>query len=408
VGEGDPRQPVISSVAATAGIRLALTALALVTSILTARYLGQAGRGDYFFMVTLSATIVQLTTFGLPQSNTYLVAGRHALLPSLTTNSAWVAIGAAGGAGTAIALGAHASGMLQDTPTSFLWLAAALAPPSLFYTLGSNLLLAAGLAGAGAGGFIGAAIAAWTVSAIGVAFLLLRGKVVSPRFDTSAFRRGLRFAFKAYVVTLLAFLVLRGNIFLLRREWGPNELGLYSIAAQVADVLFILPQTLNLLLFPRLVRGVESRWRLTLRSAAAIIVVMTALAAVTGVVARPVIGLLFGAEFEPAANVLYVMLPGVIMLATAGVFGAYLGSIGLPRTVIAVWACVLFVVVAGSLVLVPSRAGAGAAAAVSVGYGVLLVGLTALALRYHRRHPDDDTEGPPLPSDPEDLTPVGA
>lgn len=421
---------MIGHVAATAGLRLVLTALALVSSILTARYLGQAGRGDYFFMVTLASVLVQATSLGLTQSNTWLVARDPSSRPALIGNSLWVSLVVTGGAGASVAVGAQLLGMLQDTPASYLWLAAALAPASVFYMLGTHLLVgvgrirtfnvaeagsrvlvfgafvAAGIAGVGAGGFVGAAIVTWTISAAGVGIAVSRGVRIPWRFDREMFRRGLRFALKAYAVTLLAFLVLRGNVFLLRREWGPAELGLYSIAAQVSDVLFILPQTVSLILFPVLVRAAATRWATTIRVAAVVAATLTVVALVTAAVAEPAIGLLFGDEYRPAARVLYVMLPGVVFVGVAGVFGQYLGAIGMPGSYVLVWAGSFAVLICSSLVLVPDRAGAGAAAALSGTYALYLAATFLLALHYHRLRRDEPV-GNPLPTDIEDRTPVG-
>jgi O-antigen/teichoic acid export membrane protein len=313
--------------------------------------------------------------------------------------------------------------MLQDTPTQYLWLAAALAPPALFYLLGSALLvglehirayncaevasrvlvfvgmLAAGVAGAGAGGFIAAAIIAWIVAAIGVGALVSRGSRFVPWFDTEVFRRGVRFALKAYLATLLSFLVLRSNVFLLRREWGPEELGLYSIAAQINDVLLIVPQTVNLLLFPRLVRSKAGRWRTTVRASWAVTLAMVVGCALTAAVASPAIRLLFGAEFEPAATVLYIFLPGVVFLAAAGVYTQYLSSVGLPKETVGLWAFALIVVTVLSVLLIPDHAGAGAAAALSATYAVYLCLIITLARRFHRRHPDEESIDPSVARD---------
>ena len=89
--------PMISRVALTVGSRFALTALSLVSSIITARVLGEAGRGNYFFIVTLSATIVQSTIFGQPMSAMYYVAADPKAVPSLVANAFWISLlGAAG------------------------------------------------------------------------------------------------------------------------------------------------------------------------------------------------------------------------------------------------------------------------------------------------------------------------
>ena len=135
---------MLRQIALTAGTRLGLTVFGLVTSIVTARFLGQSGRGDYFFMVTLAALIVQFANLGLPSSNTYFAARDPERTPQLVANALWVSLGVGGGLGVGIALFAHAVGMLQDTPASYLWLAAALAPPTLFYLLVTVILVGTG------------------------------------------------------------------------------------------------------------------------------------------------------------------------------------------------------------------------------------------------------------------------
>lgn len=422
---------MIVGVTLTAATRVALTAFGLLTSIITARYLGQAGRGDYFFMITLCAVIVQLANVGLPASNTYLVARRAGRIGALLTNSVWVSLGVAGGIGALVALAAHASGMLQDTPASYLWLSAALAPPSLLYLLASNLLvgterihaynaveigsrvlvlagmIAAAVYGAGPGGFVAAAIVSWSAAALATAWLVVGRRPLSPRFDAAVFREGFRFATKAYVVTLLSFLVLRANIFVLRREFGPADLGLYSVAAQIGDVLAVLPQAVALVLFPRLLRQETGRWATTVRTAVVVGAVMIVACGVTALLAEPVISLLFGASFEPSARVLYWMLPAVLCLGVSGVFSQYLSAVGIPRPVIAVWAAGVGLVAVLSLVLIPDRGAAGAAVALSATAGAVLAAIVALGYRHHRTHGRDGSIGPPLPHDLEALPPGG-
>src|SRR5260370_11320308 len=108
------------------------------------------------------------------------------------------------------------------------------------------------------------ATAAW-MTAIALLVVLLRGHI-RIRFDSAVFMAGVRFAAKAYLVTLLGFLLLRTYVFLLDRFTGSAELGQYSIAAQIADVLIVLPSSVALLLFPKLVSEGDRGWSMLLRS----------------------------------------------------------------------------------------------------------------------------------------------
>jgi O-antigen/teichoic acid export membrane protein len=421
---------LLGRVVLTVGTRLSLTVFGLGTSIVSARYLGESGRGDYFFMITLAATLVQVANLGLPVSNTYLAAQDSKLLGRLLVNGFWIALGVGGGVGVGLAVVAHAAGMLQDTPLSFLWLAAALTPPSLFFLLAANLLvgverisayngaeiasrvlvlaamLVAGVAGASASGFVVASIAAWSVAALLTGLLVVGRSRPHPSFDVTVFARGFRYATKAYLVTLLGFLVLRSNVFLLRHYYGPAELGLYSIAAQISDVLSVLPQAVALVLFPRLVREAGARWEAVKRSALLVGGVMLLVGAAAAAVADPVIRLLYGDTFAPSAAILRLMLPGVIFLAVANILSQYLSAVGLPRPVVVLWGGALAILVALSATLIPAHAGSGAAAALSTTYAGVLLGVIVLVRRHHAREQDENL-GPPVPADPEDLTPVG-
>ena len=52
---------------------------------------------------------------------------------------------------------------------------------------------------------------------------------------------GGRYGLKAYVASLLAFLVLRIDVLIVQSIRGPEDAGYYSVAATVADQIYILP-----------------------------------------------------------------------------------------------------------------------------------------------------------------------
>src|SRR6185295_16698317 len=62
---------VESSVVATVAVRLLIVAGGFVSSVITARLLSPAGRGEYFLVVTLAQTLAQFGNLGLQSSNTY-------------------------------------------------------------------------------------------------------------------------------------------------------------------------------------------------------------------------------------------------------------------------------------------------------------------------------------------------
>ena len=82
---------------------------------------------------------------------------------------------------------------------------------------------------------------------------------------------------------------------------GAESAGHYSIAAGLADMLYILPSIVGMILFPRLSAMAEpmAKWALTRKIMLSLLVVLVPLIGTTVVLARPIIGLLYGRAFLP-------------------------------------------------------------------------------------------------------------
>ena len=172
-------------VIATVAVRLLIVAGGFVSSVLTARLLSPAGRGEYFLVVTLAQALAQFGNFGLQSSNTYFVARDRSLTGALLANSLAIAMVAGGVGSVAVILVLKAAGGASGD--SRLWFAAIIAPATLFYMLGTNLLVGlkrigtfnrfqlgsnygvllclvgAAVLGTGSAGFLAASALGWTL-----------------------------------------------------------------------------------------------------------------------------------------------------------------------------------------------------------------------------------------------------
>jgi O-antigen/teichoic acid export membrane protein len=321
----------------------------------------------------------------------------------LVANSVWVSLAAGAGAGVAAALIVTHWNLFPHTPDRDVWLTAALVPPSLFFLLGVNLLVGLGeirvfnvfeaasaftlllfLGGAAVlglqvAGFLATSAIAWWLIACVLLIVLQRRSERTWRLSSSAFRSGLRYATKAYVVALLGFLVLRSNFFLLARLAAPNQIGYFSVAAQLADVLALVPTAAAIVIFPRLVKEQTGSWKRTVGTAKAVAAGLAVLCLLTAVVAGPLVRWAFGSSFEPAVATVRWMLPGVLALGIATVFSQYVAALGIPRRLIVIWAVALAAMVGLGRGLIPHHGDTGAAAAYSSVYCLVLVLVFALA-----------------------------
>jgi enterobacterial common antigen flippase len=390
---------MVREVMATILARVLAVLLGGVTSIITARYLGPAGRGEYYLVITVLNLIVGLGILGLPGTFTYLVARDRDALALLHANAFWVSVGMGiAGSLAAQALAAWLPGM---SPITLAWLYV-LAPAVIYGQLSAALLtgvgrltlaswllvtqgviavaamaVAAALAG-GLHGFLAAAALGNGGAAITAGVLIACLTPLTFRPDPGALQQGEGFAGRSFLVSLLGLIVLRINVLLLGAHADQSEVGFYSVAAQLNDVLIILPAAMSAALFPRLMSMQTGRWQATLRSflrfGALYLVACIAAAA-----CAPLLPYLFGASFAPAVGIFYWLVPSAFFFGMTGILSQYLAVLGLPRSLLAVWAAATAVTLVVSLWLIPRGGAVGAAQALSLACAFLFVAVFALA-----------------------------
>jgi O-antigen/teichoic acid export membrane protein len=389
----------------TIGARIVIMLSGFTASILTARFLGPEGRGEYFFIVTLVALSVQFGNLGLHASNTYLVAKDHSLLSKLTANSLWISLLIGGGVPLVAVLFLSFVNIFPEISSTKIWFAVLLAPLSLFFMLGSNLLvginqikvfnffqvgnnmitlLLIGIAaylGFSVAGFLGAGVISGLLSS---SYLLVRLKdyfAGSLTFDFQTFRTGFRYSMKAYFTAFLGIMVMRSNVFILQRYSGTETLGYFSIASQIFDVLSILPASVALVLFPNLVRTKDGRWETTRRYLFSVGLMVMAACLIAAFLVKPFVKIAFGNAFLPSAPIVLWMLPGVFFLSLTTILSQHLAAMGFPKSLVIIWGISFIVVILSSVILIPLFSGIGATMALSITYALLFFMVLGLTLK---------------------------
>jgi O-antigen/teichoic acid export membrane protein len=394
------------AVVTTVLARLCILAGGFVSAIVTTRWMSPTGRGQYFMAVTLAQSFAQFGNLGLQSSNTYVVARRPELAGLLVANSLWLAV-LAGGAGSAVLLAVL--GAIGSAPDPHVWWVVVLAPATLFYMLGTNLLVGLGrtgafnviqvagnyfvlaclclaaVAGAGPGGFIAASACGWLAVAVALLAMLRHRAALSMRGAWHTFLDGLRYALKAYGATLCGFLIARSNVFLLGALDDAEAVGYFSVATQVGDLIGILPQSIALVLFPTLVTAEQGRLVKTLKHLLAVAVSLSMGCLALGLMAEPFVRVVFGPSFAPAAEILRWTLPGALCLGLITIVSQYLAATGFPLSLVGVWLTGTMVALSAGAWLIPTRSAVGAAMALSLTYGVLFVAILMLAALTARR-----------------------
>ncbi len=283
-----------------------------------------------------------------------------------------------------------AAPLLMLTPTvAGLWLGQgrvwALNAPSIAAPL-LVLALVAGLAWAGRldGGpaTVAAVLLAWVLAKAGVALAagLLAARQAPPQAsDWAWWRAQWRFVAAVALSNGLALLNLRATLFLVERSQGLAAAGVYAVAVQVAELLWVLSGALSVAAYHRLAGAdATAAARLALRALRAGLGLALAAAPVLALLGWWALPAVLGPAYGDARLPLLILLPGVVLYAAASSLSAFHTNFhGRPQWAARVAGLSLSVTLLLAVVLVPRWGGLGAALATSLGYSLAM----GLALR---------------------------
>lgn len=394
-------------VAMTLLARGCVVGVGLVSSVVTARWLGPGGRGLLATLSVITGLALQFGNPGLHTGNVYVVARSPERTARVLGNTLVVSVLA----GLAIAFLACAIALLRPAwfpgiPFALIALTAAVLPFQFMTFLFQNTLLGMQrtvafnvfevankvltflallawlvLLGGGAPG--AAVLFAGMAVLFGSASALYCGRLVpyAPRFDRALFSEMIRYGGRVYLACLLAFLVIRSDMLLVNYFLGTGEAGVYSIAVQIADTILLLPVTIGMILLPRIAGTADERQdEVTARVLRHTALLLGGICVAAAIAVGPVVHLLYGQAFEGAILATRLLLPGILALGLNGVLMNHFAGRGMPP--VTAWSPLagLVVNVALNLVMVPLYGIAGASLTSSLAYG-LMFAVSLLAFR---------------------------
>jgi O-antigen/teichoic acid export membrane protein len=370
------------------------TPIALLLVVIQSRFLAPSGRGT-FVLVVLSVTILSRLLGQLGLAVTARMRERGADLRSLVHRAFGLAVvlGLAG-AGlivlaapvtgvstdlTVIAAAALVPNVLWQTVSGILlglarvraWNAIQALSP--IFTLAGMLVLVVALDGG-----VRAAVVAWTIAHLltaVVALVIARDvwrPVGRPPLLDFEVRTMLRLALAMGAVQVVNLVGYRAELFVLEWYDGVSAVGIYSIAMQAAEAMWLIPAAIATAITGPAVHDDEAdATRLVTRSALKGLLYTAGVAVVVGAAAPWVIPLLFGEDFDPAAKPLALLLPGVVAYAPVTVLVVYLSvRHSRPHLSLVVSIAAAVVTAALAVALIPRYGVEGAAVASAIGYGV--------------------------------------
>ena len=384
-------------------IRIGNLAVSVVFSILLANLLGPEGKGTYSLVLLFSSLFVTFLNFGLGPATVYLTAkGEYSPKTVLENGSVVILIlGLMGVLLGILLLSLTGQLIYPEIPRQLLYLSLLLIPLNLFfshliiqYLLGANklglynissfgirfiplvfFLLAILISGPEISAVLWSRIFALIVLA-GVLYFLLRRSVggISLSLNKAYLKDAYQYGIRAYFGNVIGFLNYRIELFLLGFFLPLSEVGFYSVAVGLAEMLWLVSQSAGTLIFPMIsAEKDEDQKKYFTPLVARTVMGVTFLAAIVlFFLVDWLIPLVYRNQFNPSIPLFKILLPGIVFISASRVLANDIAGRGKPILNTYIGGAGFLVQLITNLSLIPIMGAVGAAWASSIAYFLLL------------------------------------
>lgn len=165
---------------------------------------------------------------------------------------------------------------------------------------------------------------------------------------------------------------------------GTKEAGYYDIAINLAVIVYLLPEVVSAILYPKLCAVAETseKWKIARQTGYWLAGTMLAICILAGLLAKPAIGILYGSAFLPSVLPFLILIVCKYILTLNLVFNNFIVSIHIP------WASVPFsfglvlLNIILNLIMIERYGMVGAAWATTISFGILTLFNMAYSYRY--------------------------
>jgi antigen flippase len=323
-------------VAAVFATRVAMLGLSILTSLTITRLLTPADRGAYVAVVTLPAMLQALAVFGLPNAVNYFSGRGDSVRSLIRASLIFAAIISVFGVGLVLlALPFLERTILSAAPDYLIKVMLLIIPISVMTGFGGTLVVLVGFCGLGLNGAVAANVVMNLLTGSLVMVEVARLDAADKRGNPASLRSLIGYGARLYPASLSGYYNYRADNNIIQAV-APNSrvaqenLGQYSWAVTMAEVVFLVPESVAALFLPRVagasheessvMLGLVSRVTLLLSIAVALALIPAAWLGVYLVVPT----------YANSLPAFLAILPGVVALSMVKVMSSYVGGRGRP------------------------------------------------------------------------------
>lgn len=378
------------------GQAFTVAALAAGVVVLT-RYLGPAGKGAYSLTVLIPGILVLIGSMGLAHANVvFLGRGEHPSALATNTLAASIVISICLAALFTITLGVLQPLFFNGIARSSLLIAAWTTPFQLVVYFFSHFLLFKNNLQYNivvisqfvlpSSGFMFLAFSAnmsferavWAY-ALGIGVTSILALVLSMRYvsfkfkflNSSLLRKALGFGIKAHLFSILQFLNFRFDLLLVAYFLPLTEVGYYSVAVAIAEVVTRVPNAISLAIFPAVSKAsAEEAADVATKASRNTLFLVTLLLLGLTASGHFVVTTLFGKQFTAILPALWWLFPGMLSVSLLKILLLHATGQGKPELGAYATAAALVISISLDIVLIPRWGIVGAALTSSISYSI--------------------------------------
>lgn len=234
----------------------------------------------------------------------------------------------------------------------------------------------------------------WVITSSSIiSALILAVPTISMKSTSVCHEGGLKevflYSMPAYFANVVQYLSYRLDIFIVNIFLGIREVGLYALALNISQTVWLFSGTISNVLYPNIASSsdVSAAIQRTSRIAKLTLWSNVAIALVIAVASKGLLPLVFGLEFQESVPSLLWLLPGVAVFGITNVVSSYVVGIGKPRLTFLFAVVCLVVMVTLDIFLVPLWGIDGASIASSIAYFVTTLVSIAVFVRESGANP---------------------
>jgi len=204
------------------------------------------------------------------------------------------------------------------------------------------------------------------------------------RFDFGFIVRTYGLGIKVFLSSLFILLLIRSDIFLIKKFLNFKDVGIYAISANIVDMLQLLSNIVGGLLLVKLSdhKNHAESWYLMKKVLMSFTILLGLINIGFVIAGKPLMAILYGNDFIPSYYVYLWLIPASFGLSFGSLFNTYLWSKGFPivSILLPMGALVLNVVI--NIILIPIMGITGAALSTSIAYILWFVSIVVFE-HYH-------------------------